>query len=106
MSFTHAVVVVFVITELGARGHVEIVLSKTAWAVGGEYSVVPSHDSAGAPSLKALLTTGPKLTGTDHGAVVLSLVETHKLMAPKPPGRLELRNNSSPSFRMVVRVSR
>src|SRR5437773_1677459 len=74
-----------------------------------KYSVVPSKESAGAPSKETLLTVGPKFTGADHGSAVVARVETHKSWPPTPPDRpvaSEEMNSSRPPRRIAVRVSR
>ena len=68
--------------------------------------MVPSHDSAGPPSLAAVLIVGPRFTGVDQGSRVLSRVETHRSILPDPPSRFDVMNISKPSFRIAVRVSR
>src|SRR2546428_114458 len=74
-----------------------------------KYSVVPSNESAGAPSKAVLLTVGPRFTGVDHGSAVVARVATHRSWPPTPPGRpvaSDEMNISRPSRRIAVRVSR
>src|SRR5206468_6635644 len=74
-----------------------------------KYSVVPSKESAGAPSNAVLLTVAPRLAGVDQGSSVLARVDTQMSWLPTPPTRPDPsddRNISSPSRRMAVRVSR
>src|SRR6266516_6763902 len=47
-----------------------------------KYSVVPSKESAGAPSNAVLLTVGPRLTGVDQGSRVVARVDTQMSWLP------------------------
>src|SRR5437667_367188 len=53
-----------------------------------KYSVVPSKESAGAPSKAVLLTLAPRLTGVDQASSVLARVVT--------PGDVKARRDAEP----------
>src|SRR5712692_5636514 len=85
-----------------------------------KYSVVPSKESAGAPSKAGPLMAGPpscwftrfRFTGGDQTSLVVARVDTQRssLPAERPttsfPGRPEQTKISSPSRLIAVRVSR
>src|SRR3990170_4424080 len=50
-----------------------------------------SRDRAGIPSLAAVLTVGPMLTGGPHGACLLDRCDTQTSLGSAPPGRLKKR---------------
>jgi hypothetical protein len=83
-------------------------MSKPAAPGGTDWknSVFPSVAIAGPASLVAVLTVGPRLTGVDQGADLVSRVDTHTSKLPKPPGRLDPKNISNPSRLMEGRRSR
>src|SRR6187551_4062687 len=55
-------------------------------------------DREGLLSAAAVLIAVPRLTGADHGAEKLSLVEAQMSWAPSPPARFDEKTTSSPSF--------
>src|SRR6266508_3729372 len=61
-----------------------------------KYSVVPSHDSDGRPSLEGLLTSTPRFTGDDQDVDVLSRVAVHRA-DPRDPVLFDSKKISSPS---------
>src|SRR3990172_3963886 len=68
-------------------------------------SVNRSDDRYACWSSSGVFTPAPRFTGVDHGSDVLPRVETHTSVRPRPPGRLEKKNSSSPSERMFGRWS-
>src|SRR5262245_22926372 len=80
--------------------------------VESKYSVKPSNDSEGAPSLAGVLIGAPTFRGVDQGSAVLARVDTQISSEGAPeasgtePTRLEVMNISRPSRLIDVRVSR
>ncbi len=62
--------------------------------------VEPSAEMLGFPSKYKPLTGGPRFTGTDHSAFVVSRVVTHMSQLPDPPGRFEWKKSIRPSAEM------
>src|ERR1044071_6845276 len=62
-------------------------------------------DRDGLLSAATVLIAVPRLTGADHDAEKLSLVEAQMSWAPSPPARFEEKTTSSPSLRTFGWIS-